>query len=306
MSYKYVSKKEIKPYSVFCSSKMNELKQELQKKGISCTFYSIGSRAKNMVTQNEDAPFDLDYNLEIQSKLPKKYSDLQKLKDLIRSEMDKLIANCKDYSYGKDSTSALTYILHHNNTPTVKFSFDIGIVARNKKGNLQRLIHNKRNKLFLWNEAKDSKDIEERAKKLKLKGFTNQIRNCYLKKKNDYLSTNKTEEHPSFNIYIETINELYSNFIEKNNYTVSKEKNNSQKYLSKINEKNAYMYLCLFMKNNWIENIKLIFELKYKNGLAYWQCHEKNSNIQSPQKRKKREARNSVSFKILKNKFKQL
>lgn len=218
MSFKYVPQKEIQPYYAFCASKMNELKQALQKKGIICTFYCIGSYAKHMVTRNGDLPFDLDFNLEIQGELPKKSSELQKLKTLIRSEMDRLITKSKVYhqsfTHGKDSTSAITYILHHHDSPNVKFSFDIGIVSRNKNGNLQRLIHDKKSNRFLWNEAKNSKDIEKHAKSLKISGYTEEIKLIYLTKKNFYLNKGDIESHPSFNVYIETINELYKKYFE--------------------------------------------------------------------------------------------
>ena len=44
---------------------MNELVQVLRKQEITCKFYGIGSYAKNMVTKNGKAPYDLDYNIEI-------------------------------------------------------------------------------------------------------------------------------------------------------------------------------------------------------------------------------------------------
>jgi len=72
---------------------MNEVKLSLQKIGIFYTVYGIGSYAKNMVTRNGKAPYDLDYNLEIIKPLPPKYSDLKKLKNLIRTEIDKKLQN---------------------------------------------------------------------------------------------------------------------------------------------------------------------------------------------------------------------
>ncbi len=232
MSYQYVSKSEIKVLHSFCSSKMTELVQILRKQEITCKFYEIGSYAKNMVTKNGKAPYDLDYNIEITKQLPPKYNDLKKLKNLIRSKMDGLLPKPK-FSCGKDSTSVITYIQHIPNNPNIQFTFDIGIVSRNNNGNLQRLIHNKKNGTVTWNEAKNSNDIDDKVKTLRKNGYTNEIKELYLKKKNDYLSKNDSDNHPSFIVYIETINEIYEKSLKnkRKNKTASSEeqgkKNNS-------------------------------------------------------------------------------
>ena len=265
MSYEYVSKTESKPFSLFCSQKMNELKQSLQEFGIICTVYGIGSYAKNMVTRNGKAPYDLDYNLEIIKQLPTKYSDLEKFKNLVRSEMDKKLRNT-GFSCGKDSKSVITYILHLPNKTHMKFSFDIGIVSRNKNGNLQRLIHNKNKNSFTWNEAKDSKGIENCAKILKSHGHAEEIKAVYLKKKNDYLSKNQKENHPSFNVYIETVNELYRKYLRQSGKTkecFSKKLNHRltemRKLVGDINNltlENAKNKLLILVQNKYIPNLQ--------------------------------------------------
>ena len=306
MSYDYVPKKEFTPYLIFCSSKTNQLKQALKKKGIACTFYCIGSYARNKVTRNGNAPFDLDYNLEIEGEIPKKSSDLQKLKDLVRSAMDSLIAKDKNYhlnySCGKDSTSAITYILHKKDSNIVDFSFDIGIVSRKKKGNLQRLIHDKHNNRFLWNEVADSKETAKRAKELKLAGHTDEIKSEYLMKKNFYLQEGTTEAHPSFNIYIETINELYYKHLCKQGAKQPKhasKKSSLQAYLPKVNQTNASMYINVFKQKGWIPDFEFSWENTYENGIAYWSCSEKKSRLKSEKMRNKRASKRSVAYKII-------
>ncbi|GEM_PF-90325 len=302
MSYDYVPKKEFTPYSIFCSSKTNQLKQALKKKGIACTFYCIGSYARNMVTRNGNAPFDLDYNLEIEGEIPKEFSDLQKLKNLVRSEMDSLIEKDKNYSFGKDSTSAITYILHKKDSNIVDFSFDIGIVSRNKEGNLQRLIHDKHKNRLLWNEAVDSKETEKRAKELKLAGHTDEIKSVYLTKKNLYLQKGTIEEHPSFNVYIETINELYyKHFCKKGakQPNHASKKSSLQAYLSKVNQTNASMYINVFKQKGWIPDFEFSWENTYENGIAYWSCSEKKSRLKSEKMRNKRASKRSVAYKII-------
>ena len=45
--------------------------------------------------------------------------------------------------------------------------------------------------------------------KLKENGWWQEIRDTYLKKKNMYLQRQETKNHPSFNIFVETINEVW-------------------------------------------------------------------------------------------------
>jgi len=162
----------------------------------------------------------------------------------------------------------------------MKFSFDIGIVSRNKNGNLQRLIHNKANDSFTWNEAKNSKGLDERIKFLKSHGRTEEIKTLYLKKKNDYLSKNQKEYHPSFNVYIETINELYKKYFvqpEKRNETSPKKQNQKIAEMRKLvgtpdfNQSISQLYI--LYQNGFInEPIYTPEELHEKNGNPLWKC----------------------------------
>lgn len=59
--YKLVEPKIVKPYKIFCSDKLNQLKNILHNDyDIECKFRVIGSGSKDIVTQNGNEPFDLD------------------------------------------------------------------------------------------------------------------------------------------------------------------------------------------------------------------------------------------------------
>ena len=214
--------------------------------------------------------------------------------------MDKRL-NDTGFSFGKDSTSVITYILRLPNKSQMKFSFDIGIVSRNNDGDLQRLIHNEDNNSFIWNVAKNSKEVEERSKILKTKGYTAKIKAVYLKKKNDYLSIGEKNNHPSFNVYIETVNEIYSKHFKKTEKlpASAKKQDKKQKYLAKINQNNAYMYFRLFEQKGWIAKSEFVFEFKHDKGIVFWWCTESNSKLKSDEMRNKKAARRFVAYKIL-------
>ena len=185
----------------------------LKEKGISAQFILVGSGARNMVTRNGDGPFDLDYNREI-IKAPEEYwNNLRSLKDTIRILLDKA-AGLKCFSESQDSTSCLTALLHFKDEPAIKFKFDVAIVSRNSKGKLRRLIHNKNAwglgmDQYVWNEIPDSHNVAQKVKRLKAEGLWLTVRDRYVDRKNTYLSRWLDKDHPSFIIYIETVNEIY-------------------------------------------------------------------------------------------------
>lgn len=109
------------------------------------------------------------------------------------------------YKKYQDSTSAITIRKVVNGN--LEFSFDIAILAKSSKGNYCRLIHDKQLGKYDWNPIPESKEIFERLKELKSDGYWKDIKELYLNKKNMYLKRN--EKHCSFEIFVETINEIW-------------------------------------------------------------------------------------------------
>lgn len=213
--YRLVDKVECKRYRTDCSKILKEVCELLGEKGISAQFTLVGSGARNMVTQNGNGPFDLDYNLEIVKAPDKYWNDLRNLKNTVRILLDKAEGlHC--FSESQDSTSCLTALLHFKDEPTVKFSFDVAIVTKNSKGKLCRLIHNKNvwgygNDQYVWNEIPNSHNISKKVKCIKSNGKWTEVREKYVGLKNQYLSQND-KNHPSFIVYIESVNQIYNKY----------------------------------------------------------------------------------------------
>ncbi len=208
MAYKFVCESEAKRYRSDCSDVLKETCELLKEKGISAQFSLIGSGARNMITRNGDGPYDLDYNLSIMKAEERYWNDLRLLKDTIRNALNKAVGG-KFFSDAQDSTSCLTALLHFNDTPNVEFSFDVAIIKKNRNGNYMRLIHNKPWNQYTWNEVPHSHQVTDRANELKNAGLWEKVRDRYLDKKNMYLSR-QDHNHPSFLVYVEAVNEVYS------------------------------------------------------------------------------------------------
>lgn len=210
-TYVFVPREIYKPFFNRCYNVLVPLIAELKKIGIKATLYPIGSGKRHLVTQKivngKPQAYDLDFNLEIDlDSLPPKYKSLKKLKDKIRGLLNQIMANKDFFSDGQDSTSVISVPLHFNDSKEIEFSFDLAIVSRNSYGNLQRLIHDKSHNNYTWSPAKNSKDCDIKAERLKTPERWNKVRKRYLELKNQFINDNN---HPSFICYVMAINEIY-------------------------------------------------------------------------------------------------
>ena len=86
------------------------------------------------------------------------------------------------------------------------------IVAEGRTDNWYRLIHKKTGYVqrdeYWWQEAPHSDGLRDKVDDLKDNDLWLEVRQTYLDKKNMYLRR-QDKNHPSFNVYIESVNEVY-------------------------------------------------------------------------------------------------
>lgn len=215
--YKLVDPKIVKPYKIFCSDTLNRLKNVLYNDyDIECTFRLIGSGSKDIITQNANEPFDLDYNLYItrfpQNFDPNTTEKMKWLKDTIRTELNNLLGD-EGFRDAQDSTSVLTARRFLNKDPHKKvFSFDVAILAKNTNGEYCRLIHEKTFfERFYWNQIPSSHNVYDKADELKQYGWWEDVQDKYVELKNLYLQR-RDYNHPSFIVFVEAVNQVYQEF----------------------------------------------------------------------------------------------
>lgn len=211
--YHYLENKEfIHKMRAFSGEILQNLCHTLKEKyGIGAIFYLVGSGAKNLITQNNKNPIDLDYNLEII-----KCDDINNccyIKECVRKSFNIVL---KKYNLNncEDSKSSLTskniFLKCSNRTP---FHIDICITSKANDNLYYRLIHKKTgftyNDTYYWNIAPNSRKIKEKADYIKKNGCWQDVREQYLYIKNRYLSQND-RYHSSFICYIEVINNVYN------------------------------------------------------------------------------------------------
>ena len=215
--YHYIQDKDFqKRLKSTCSDIVNQLVQSINKGSvITVKACLVGSGAKNLVTQNANNPIDLDYNICILNAKSININNGRDIKEYIRKEFNSVL-KMNDWSDCQDSTSALTTeerVFKRGNKTA--FSIDLAITFKNNFG-WHKLIHDKTGWViydrYYWNEIQDSRQLEEKVYAIKLNHLWDEVRSTYLDKKNLYLQRNDNT-HPSFIIYIESVNQVYYKYL---------------------------------------------------------------------------------------------
>lgn len=211
--YHYIEDKEfLKRMRGLCSNIINQLVQRINNDAVmKVEAHLVGSGAKNLETQNANNPIDLDYNLCVISTNEMDIKDCRAIKEYIRKQFN-VVLDANGWGDCEDSTSALsTERWHFTKGNPTEFSIDVAIVAEGKN-QWFRLIHQKTGYVahdrYYWNEAPNSEGLSTKVTKLKKHHLWTDVRDAYLEKKNMYLRR-QDRNHPSFNVYIEAVNEIY-------------------------------------------------------------------------------------------------
>lgn len=211
--YFYVENKTITKQMRNLSSKLlRELRDKLKHEvKINTQIRIVGSGSHNLVTRNGDENPDVDYNLLITNS---PNYDGRWVKETVRETFNKVL-NDNGLRDCQDSKSVLTVTDIPLSDADIKlFSMDLGIVTENDKTKkMMRLVHFKTGYVqadqYSWEEIPDSDSVKAKEEAIKKAGCWAEVRDRYLELKNMYLR-NMDYDHPSYVVYIETINEVYS------------------------------------------------------------------------------------------------
>ena len=213
--YHYIEDKVfLKDLKYLCSNIINQLVQLINNDSLmEVKAHLVGSGAKNLITQNSNEPIDLDYNLMIiDSEI--NINNCREIKEYIRKQFN-VILNKSGWNDCMDSTSVLTTEKRHftkgNHT---EFSIDLAIVFNDRNG-CHRLIHEKTGVTvwdrYYWNSVPDSRNLFDKVAAIKDEHLWDEVIDEYLEKKNMYLRR-QDYNHPSFNVYVETVNQVFNEY----------------------------------------------------------------------------------------------
>ena len=208
--YHWVEDKEFlkRSYSL-CADLVNQLVQKLKSNDIVAEVRTVGSKGRNMVTQNANEKIDFDFNLVIED--ADEY-DARELKKDVQNAFNEVLEK-NGLSDCADSTSVLTTkAIQLRKGNQTEFSIDVCIVTYDRSGQLNRLIHDKTGfeqlDRYYWNLVPFSDKIHEKESALK-PDYWKEVRDKYLEKKNMYLQRPWDRSHSSYVCYVESVNEVY-------------------------------------------------------------------------------------------------
>ncbi len=197
-----------------CSDIVNQLVQAINSEGkMEVRQHLVGSGARNLIVQNAAEAIDFDFNLEILDAGEYRITDCRSIKTYVQRTFDEILKR-SGWDTCQDSTSALTTgVRQFKKGNKTGFSIDLCIIRVDQGGSWYRLIHDKTGIValdrYFWNEAQRSRGLTDRVDWLKDNDRWQEVRKNYLDKKNMYLSRGDHRYHPSFNVYIEAVNEVY-------------------------------------------------------------------------------------------------
>ncbi len=210
MAYQFATKKDVKVANKWCISVLKDV-QILVRDWFTFDFRLIGSGGKHLVTYNEGQPFDLDYNIIIQKDKQHLIQQPDQIKDIFFKAFQNVFCkNIKDFNrtnYTKINNSKSVITVKNIEYGNLAFSFDVAILRQHPNGDFEKIIFDKKYNRYIWNQVKDSKDLNDKVLHVKQRLGWNAVRERYLELKNDSLSNN--DETKSFSIFIQVINEFY-------------------------------------------------------------------------------------------------
>lgn len=205
-NFEYVTKAEYSPVKKSLINLINQVQDEVRNH-FTFRFDFIGSASRNMITCDYSMNTGYDFDIDIRVNDDDKNFSPKQIKNIIREAFDKHGFK-HDYSFAEDSKRVLTIkFINHNNSKIIH-SCDFAIVHDGKDG--QQYIHfNKYQNTYEWQyQPKEHYEVFKKTNKLKKQGKWTEVRNEYLRMKNENKDKNKKSRH----IYEEVINNLYKKY----------------------------------------------------------------------------------------------
>ncbi|MGL6125392.1 MAG: hypothetical protein ACRC1F_02820 [Metamycoplasmataceae bacterium] len=206
---RYVSRNEVKEYKKIIEEVIPKVKNDIKGEfGASFNHQIVGSARRNLVVQQGNGNWDVDYQFMFLSKEFNR-ADPWRLKKGVQDSFMKHLGEA--YSV-KMSTSVITICLLDQKGKNAKKSFDIALIKNNERTGNKEILRGKNfdkssEEYIKWEELKKSKAQFEARHKIKGTEMWKEFRDKFLEKKSKNVVKNKDLQKPTFSIYLEAIDE---------------------------------------------------------------------------------------------------
>ena len=208
-TYEYVTRAELSPAREQIEKVIGSLHTKLRKEGVTFEHKLIGSGGKNLVTKvvGGNKGFDFDYNFVIQ-----KDNDLgaKELRQLFVRKLEEIVANT-NYKTVSDGEQSFTIKVVDKKRSQIKYGCDFAIVNEyidNQNNFRQEILVKHSSTNYSWEDKPIAKNYSTKVSNLKANGLWNEVRDEYLKVKNNNRDGNKK----SYTMYYEAVNNVYGRY----------------------------------------------------------------------------------------------
>ncbi|MCM1134985.1 MAG: hypothetical protein NC400_05355 [Clostridium sp.] len=204
--FKYATKEQLSPVKNELILIVNSVQDMIHE--FTFRYEFTGSAGRNMVTYDERTNVGYDFDIDIQMSSCECSLAAKEIKTKIREALDKTAPRF-GYAYAEDSTRAITIKCKDKKDSRILHSCDFAIVKNyvDNNGSIgQKYIRfNKKQNQYTWEEQpRGYYLLPEKAKWLEERGYWNEMRDLYLRKKN----LNRIPNKSSQSIYAEAVHEI--------------------------------------------------------------------------------------------------
>lgn len=172
-------------------------------------FDFIGSASRNMITMDTSGNKGYDFDVNIQVNDDEENYAPQEIRKILKNAFDKH-ARLYDYDYAEDSKRVLTIKVKDIENSRIMHSCDFAVVYNCLDGRQQFIYYNKFQNTYEWQDQPEPfYELKEKEKELKAEKLWQEVREEYLKNKNN----NRNSHKKSRSIYAETINNIYNKYL---------------------------------------------------------------------------------------------
>ena len=202
--FEYVPKEEWKPVRDNLLKIIRSLQKEVRD-NFTFQYSFVGSSSRNMITCDKRSNIGFDFDVNIEANDPDEKYSAKRIRDIIRSKLDTVIYPFHNsgwhnamlnYDYAEDSTRVITIKVKDKTNARILYSCDFCIVRNCSDGRQQYIRYNKYNKkqnYYSWEfQPKGYYKLQEKIEWIKNEKLWQQVRECYLIKKNTNDSNKKS------------------------------------------------------------------------------------------------------------------
>lgn len=206
--FEYVSNYEWKPIRDELFEIIHRLQDEVRN-DFTFQYYFVGSSQRKMITRdrNSNRGFDFDVNIEVND--PDENYSAKNIRKILRKGLDRVMHpygySIFGYDYTEDSTRVLTIKVKDKLNSCILHSCDFCIIYECGDGRQQYIHYNKKQNSYSWEyQPKGYMKLTAKIEWIKKHRLWQQVRDCYIDKKNANNDNNKK----SRSIFAETIHEI--------------------------------------------------------------------------------------------------